>query len=93
MKAKPYIETSGPVLESALLSTYIFCMPNRKTFDEREKVDHSGHPLGQRQPSDLKADIQDEDDQVVNVTPANTDNSSAGKKPGRRANLVTPKAG
>lgn len=42
-------------------------MPNRKTFDEREKVDHSSHPLMQRQPSDLKADIQDPDDRVVNV--------------------------
>ena len=68
-------------------------MPNRKTFDEREKYDHSSHPLGQRQPSDLKADIQDEDDQVVNVTddkravvvPADTTRSSAGAIPKRRA--------
>ena len=42
-------------------------MPNRKTFDEREKVDHSSHPLMDRQPSDLKADIQDPDDRVVKV--------------------------
>lgn len=40
-------------------------MPNRKTFDEREKVDHSSHPLMHRQPSDLKADIQDPNDKVV----------------------------
>jgi hypothetical protein len=40
-------------------------MPNRKTFDEREKVDHSSHPLTHRQPSDLKADIQDPEDKVV----------------------------
>jgi hypothetical protein len=65
-------------------------MPNRKTFDEREKYDHSSHPLGQRQPSDLKADIQDKDDQVVNVTgdkvvvaPADASRSSAGTIPKR----------
>jgi hypothetical protein len=40
-------------------------MPNRKTFDEREKVDHSSHPLMHRQPSDLKADIQDPNDKAV----------------------------
>jgi hypothetical protein len=40
-------------------------MPNRKTFNEREKVDHSSHPLMHRQPSDLKADIQDPNDKVV----------------------------
>jgi hypothetical protein len=43
-------------------------MPNRKTFDEREKYDHSGHPLRERQPSDLQADIQNEEDRVVKVT-------------------------
>jgi hypothetical protein len=42
-------------------------MPNRKTYDEREKVDHSSHPLMHRQPSDLKADIQDPKDRVVKV--------------------------
>jgi hypothetical protein len=41
-------------------------MPNRKTFDPRDKVDHSSHPLTHRQPSDLKADIQDPKDKVVN---------------------------
>lgn len=29
-------------------------MPNRKTFDEKEKYDHSGHPLAHRQAGDLK---------------------------------------
>jgi hypothetical protein len=43
-------------------------MPNRKTFDEREKYDHSGHPVGHRQPSDLQADIRDREDKVVKVT-------------------------
>lgn len=49
-------------------------MPNRKTFDEREKYDHSSHPVRERQPSDLKADIQDKGDKVV--TPADTAKSS-----------------
>ena len=40
-------------------------MPNRKTFDEREKVDQSSHPLEHRQPSDLQPDIQDSRDKVV----------------------------
>jgi hypothetical protein len=40
-------------------------MPNRKTFDQRDKVDHSSHPLMHRQPSDLKADIQDPEDKVA----------------------------
>jgi hypothetical protein len=28
-------------------------MPNRKTFDEREKVDHSGHSTQRREKGDL----------------------------------------
>jgi|HubBroStandDraft_2_1064218.scaffolds.fasta_scaffold1908078_2 hypothetical protein len=28
-------------------------MPNRKTFDERERYDHSGRPLSRRQKNDL----------------------------------------
>jgi hypothetical protein len=28
-------------------------MPNRKTFDEREKVDHSGHSTQRRERGDL----------------------------------------
>lgn len=43
-------------------------MPNRKTFDERKKYDHSSHPLRERQPSDLKSDIQDKEDKVVKAT-------------------------
>jgi hypothetical protein len=52
-------------------------MPNRKTFDDREKYDHSGHPLGHRQPSDLQADIQDKEDEVAKVT--RTDNAKPSK--------------
>jgi hypothetical protein len=32
-------------------------MPNRKTFDEKEKYDHSGHPIAHRQAGDLKPDV------------------------------------
>ena len=32
-------------------------MPNRKTFDERERYDHSGRPLGHRQANDLKPGV------------------------------------
>jgi hypothetical protein len=34
-------------------------MPNRKTFDEREKYDHSGRPLDHRQANDLQADVKE----------------------------------
>lgn len=30
-------------------------MPNRTTFDEREKFDHSGHPTSRTQPGDLSS--------------------------------------
>jgi hypothetical protein len=35
-------------------------MPNRKAFDEREKYDHSGRPLGHAQKNDLKPDISED---------------------------------
>ena len=38
-------------------------MPNRKTFDQREKYDHSGHPLEGAQPNDLKPDISESDEE------------------------------
>jgi hypothetical protein len=37
-------------------------MPNRKTFDEREKYDHSGRPLDHRQENDLQADVNETSD-------------------------------
>jgi len=40
-------------------------MPNRKTFDEREKYDHSGHPVGEPQPSDLAPDVPQSGDRRV----------------------------
>jgi hypothetical protein len=30
-------------------------MPNRSSFDEHEKYDHSGHPTDRRRPEDLKS--------------------------------------
>jgi hypothetical protein len=38
-------------------------MPNRKTFDDRDKYDHSSHPIAHSQPSDLKAEIKDDRDE------------------------------
>jgi hypothetical protein len=35
-------------------------MPNRKTFDPREKYDHSSRPLGHAKKNDLKPDISEE---------------------------------
>jgi len=56
-------------------------MPNRKTFDEREKVDHSSHPLEHRQPSDLQPDIQDSRDKVVKAGSARNVSPSRRNKP------------
>jgi hypothetical protein len=35
-------------------------MPNRKTFDPRERYDHSGRPLEHAKKNDLKPDISEE---------------------------------
>jgi hypothetical protein len=35
-------------------------MPNRKTFDEREKYDHSGRALNHREGNDLKPDVRED---------------------------------
>lgn len=56
-------------------------MPNRKTFDEREKYDHSGRPLGHAQGNDLKPDISEEERGVA--TPGSADGSRP-SRPGRR---------
>jgi hypothetical protein len=52
-------------------------MPNRKTFDEREKYDHSSHPTRQQQPSDLQADILDKEDKVVKIRSADRGKSKS----------------
>jgi hypothetical protein len=35
-------------------------MPNRKTFDPRERYDHSGRPVEHAKKNDLKPDISEE---------------------------------
>jgi hypothetical protein len=45
-------------------------MPNRKTFDEREKYDHSGRPLTHRQKNDLRPDVSEESDSNRSPEPA-----------------------
>ena len=52
------MDEGGSLMAMLCASFYLGAMPNRKTFDEREKYDHSGHPVRKRQPSDLKADIE-----------------------------------
>jgi hypothetical protein len=63
--ASTYVNIRLESVERLAIVAYESDMPNRKTFDEREKVDHSSHPLMHRQPSDLKADIQDPKDEVA----------------------------
>jgi hypothetical protein len=47
-------------VEPERASRYRRRMPNRKTFDPREKYDHSGRPVEHAQANDLKADISEE---------------------------------
>ena len=56
-------------------------MPNRKTFDERERYDHSGRPLGHRQANDLKPDVSEEEEPKGTESPADR---AAGKGRERR---------
>ena len=57
-------------------------MPNRKTFDEREKVDHSGHSTQRRERGDLAPtpDSEPEDG------PPPTEGTKNGVSPDPRAN-------
>jgi hypothetical protein len=47
-------------LEPRAASRYRLLMPNRKTFDPRERYDHSGRPLEHAKKNDLKPDISEE---------------------------------
>jgi hypothetical protein len=53
-------------------------MPNRKSFDEREKYDHSGHSARKKEPGDLKS--------PADRGPATTDTNTVknGARPGAR---------
>lgn len=45
-------------------------MPNRKTFDQRDKYDHSSHSLTRPEKNDLEPDVRDSaKDQAVPRTP------------------------
>jgi hypothetical protein len=57
-------------------------MPNRKTFDPREKYDHSGRPVGQAKKNDLKPDISEEaPDAVAPARSKEGSDRSRGDKP------------
>src|ERR1700734_3757755 len=70
-------------VESPAASRYRHPMPNRKTFDPREKYDHSGRPVEHAQRNDLKPDISEEG---VDPTPASPRKSGdrVGKPPAPR---------
>jgi hypothetical protein len=51
---------SGARVETPAGYRYRRPMPNRKTFDPRERYDHSGRPVEHAQRNDLKPDISEE---------------------------------
>jgi hypothetical protein len=58
-------------------------MPNRKTFDEREKYDHSGRSLEHRQRNDLQPDVSEEGDSKSGGGPAKSAAAPPRAVPGR----------
>jgi hypothetical protein len=54
-------------VETRAASRYRRFMPNRKTFDPREKYDHSGRPVGHAEENDLKPDISEEAAEAAGV--------------------------
>jgi hypothetical protein len=56
-------------------------MPNRKTFDPREKYDHSSRPLEHAKKNDLKPDVSEESPEME----ASGVDSPARKERGDRA--------
>jgi hypothetical protein len=57
-------------------------MPNRKTFDDREKVDHSGHSTRTAEKGDLAATP---DSPPGNAAPSPPPAGAAAAEPGERA--------
>ncbi|HLW23104.1 MAG TPA: hypothetical protein VKT22_01940 [Steroidobacteraceae bacterium] len=53
-------------------------MPNRKAFDERDKYDHSTHPVGHRQPSDLAPDVEHPGDRRVDTEAVTSEEARTG---------------
>jgi hypothetical protein len=68
-------------------------MPNRKTFDEADKYDHSSRPLEDREKHDLQPYISDEPDRHAGAsvngnthTPTHTPTHTTRKNPAPRKN-------
>jgi hypothetical protein len=61
-------------VERCAPARYRRVMPNRKTFDPREKYDHSGRPLEHAQKNDLQPDIREDASTAKQApTPASPD--------------------
>jgi hypothetical protein len=60
MSVWTYKSTRWVRVEARADTRYGQRMPNRKTFDPRDKYDHSSRPLGHAQKNDLQADVIDE---------------------------------
>jgi len=59
-------------------------MPNRKTFDERERYDHSGRPLSRRQKNDLGPGLSERTNGAENAPVTGTDAGSPASAPGKQ---------
>ena len=71
-------------METRRASRYRRSMPNRKTFDPREKYDHSGRPLEHAKKNDLKPDIsEDESRESPSLGPRKTGNRGTRAPAGR----------
>jgi hypothetical protein len=61
-------------------------MPNRKTFDDREKYDHSGRPLEHRLSNDLHPDVSEEAEPKSRLPPARRSAQPRPSRSGRSKN-------
>jgi hypothetical protein len=59
-------------------------MPNRNTFDDREKYDHSGHRISGREPGDLAAAPNQKENAKRAKSQSGTRNTAAQKLPQER---------
>ena len=59
-------------------------MPNRNTFDDREKYDHSSHRTTGREKGDLAPAPNQEEESAKNKTPRTQDPVRSPITPGRR---------
>ena len=80
-----YKSTGWGRVEAGADTRYGRGMPNRKTFDPRDKYDHSSRPLGHAQKNDLQADVSGEGSRN-DEGPGSEQGSSSGRRdppPGR----------